>query len=133
MKNEKLINKSQKSLSAALATSVLATALMSASTVASAASTERCGDVVKAGKNSCAVTSLGLSCQGSASDDNMVGAWIKVPTGTCGNIVSICAGTAEAPEGTSERKLAKACDKIADQTDESVVGGRLVDRYGESI
>ena len=133
MKNEKLINKSQKSLGAALATSVLATALMSASTVASAASTERCADVVKGGKNTCAVTSLGISCQGQATEDNMPGAWIKVPTGTCGNIVSICAGTAEAPEGTKEKKLAKACKKIADQTDETVVGGRLVDKNGEPI
>ena len=133
MKNEKLINKSQKSLGAAVATSVLATALMSASTVASAASTERCADIVKGGKNTCAVTSLGISCQGQATEDNMPGAWIKVPAGTCGNIVSICAGTAEAPEGTKEKKLAKACKKIADQTDETVVGGRLVDKNGEPI
>ena len=74
MKNEKLINKSQKSLGAALATSVLATALMSASTVASAASTERCADVVKGGKNTCAVKSLGISCQGNATEDNM---WVR--------------------------------------------------------
>jgi len=133
MKNEKLIKNSQKTLGAALATSVLATALLGASSVASAASTERCADVVKGGKNTCAVKSLGISCQGNATEDNMVGAWIKVPAGTCGNIVSICAGTAEAPEGTKEKKLAKACGKIADQTDETVIGGRLVDRYGESV
>ncbi len=126
--------KSATTVGAALATSVLATALISAvPTVAFAKSTERCGDVVKGGKNTCAVTSLGISCQGNATEDNMVGAWIKVPTGTCANIVAICAGTAEAPEGTKEKKLAKACDKIADQTDETVVGGRLVDRNGESI
>jgi len=125
--------KSQKALSSALATSVLATALMSASPAAFAKSTERCADVVKGGKNSCAVTSLGISCQGNATEDNMVGAWIKVPTGTCGNIVSICAGSAEAPEGTKEKRLAKACKKIAEQTDETVVGGRLVDKFGESI
>lgn len=133
MKNTKLVNKSQKSLGAALATSVLATALLGASSVASAASTERCADVVKGGKNSCAVTSLGISCQGQATDDNMVGAWIKVPAGTCGNIVSICADKAEAPEGTKEKKLAKACGKIAEQTDDTVIGGRLVDKKGESI
>jgi uncharacterized membrane protein len=133
MNNEKLANKSQKTLGAALATSVLATALLSVSTVASAASTERCGDVVKGGKNSCAVTTLGTSCQGQATKDNTRGAWIKVPAGTCGNIVSICAGTAEAPEGTKEKKLAKACEKIAEQSDSSVVGGRLVDKFGESI
>ena len=106
---------------------------MSVSPVASAAKHEKCADVVKGGTNSCAVTSLGISCQGNAKEDNMVGAWIKVPNGTCGNIVAICAGTAEAPEGTTEKKLAKACEKIADQTDETVVGGRIVDRYGESI
>ena len=133
MKNEKLIKNSQKTIGSAIATSVLATALLGASSVASAASTERCADVVKGGKNTCAVKSLGISCQGNATEDNMVGAWIKVPAGTCGNIVSICAGTAEAPEGTKEKKLAKACNKIATQTDESVVGGRLVDRFGESI
>lgn len=133
MKNQTTVNKTQKSLGAALATSVLATALLSASTVASAASTERCADVVKGGKNSCAVTSLGISCQGQATQDNMRGAWIKVPAGTCSNIVSICAGTAEAPEGTKEKKMAKACGKLAEQTDDSIVGGRLVDKNGEPI
>ncbi len=133
MKNEKLIKNSQKTIGSAIATSVLATALLGASSVASAASTERCADIVKGGKNTCAVKSLGISCQGNATEDNMVGAWIKVPAGTCGNIVSICAGTAEAPEGTKEKKLAKACKKISPQSDESVVGGRLVDRFGESI
>jgi len=124
---------SQKKLGTAVAASVLTAALMSVSPVASAKSTERCGDIVKGGKNTCAVKSLGISCQGNAKEDNMVGAWIKVPTGTCGNIVAICAGTAEAPEGTKEKKLAKACGKVAEQTDPSVLGGRLVDRYGESI
>ena len=124
---------SQKKLGTAVAASVLTAALMSVSPVASAKSTERCGDIVKGGSNTCAVKSLGISCQGNAKEDNMVGAWIKVPTGTCGNIVAICAGTAEAPEGTKEKKLAKACGKVAEQTDPSVVGGRLVDRYGESI
>lgn len=130
MKN---LKNADKSLTAAVATSVLATALMAVSPVASAASTERCADVIKGGKNSCAVKSLGISCQGQATEDNMQGAWIKVPAGTCGNIVAICAGTVEAPEGTKEKKLAKACKKIADQEDEAVVGGRLVDKYGESI
>lgn len=133
MKHQKSKN-TKTALSAALATSVLATALVSAvPSIAHAKSTERCADVVKGGKNTCAVTSLGISCQGNATEDNMVGAWIKVPTGTCGNIVAICAGSAEAPEGVKEKKLAKACKKIADQTDAEVVGGRLVDRNGESI
>lgn len=133
MKNEKLLKNSQKSLGAAIATSVLATALLGASSVASAASTERCADIVKGGSNTCAVKSLGISCQGQATSDNLPGAWIKVPVGTCGNIVSICASSAEAPEGTSKKKLAKACDKIAEQTDDTVVGGRLVDKFGETI
>ncbi len=125
--------KSSKTLGTAMASSILAAALMTTPTVASAASKERCADVVKGGKNSCAVTSLGITCQGQATEDNMVGAWIKVPAGTCANIVSICSGDAEAPEGVSEKKMAKACSKIADQTDETVVGGRLVDKFGESI
>jgi len=132
MKTKKIIEHSQKSLGSAVATSVLAAALMAAPSVASAAKSERCADIVKGGKNTCASKSLGISCQGNAKEDNMVGAWIKVPAGTCGNIVNICAGTAEAPEGTSEKKLAKACDKVADQED-GVAGGRLVDKYGESI
>jgi len=98
-------NKSQKTLGAAVATSVLAAALMTASPVASAKSTERCGDIVKGGKNTCAVKSLGISCQGNAKEDNMKGAWIKVPTGTCGNIVAICAGTAEAPVSRPFRRV----------------------------
>jgi uncharacterized membrane protein len=133
MKNQKIINNSSKTLGAAIATSILATALLGASSVASAASTERCADIVKGGKNSCAIKTLGTSCQGQATEDNTVGAWIKVPAGTCGNIVSICATTAEAPAGTSEKKLAKACEKIAEQADQAVAGGRLVDRFGESI
>ncbi|MFT6097671.1 MAG: putative membrane protein [Arenicella sp.] len=133
MKNEKLINNSKKAFASAIATSVLATALLSVSGIASAASTERCADVVKGGKNGCAIKAVGTSCQGQATDDNTVGAWIKVPTGTCGNIVSICASTAEAPEGTSEKKIKKACEKIAEQSDSSVAGGRLVDKVGESI
>jgi len=130
MKN---VKNTEKTLSAAVATSVLAAALMSVSPVASAASKERCADVIKGGKNDCAVKSLGISCQGNAKEDNMPGAWIKVPAGTCGNIVAICAGTAEAPEGTKEKKLARACKKIAEQDDPSVVGGRLVNKFGESI
>lgn len=125
--------KSKNILPTALATSILASAMATVPVTGHAAGkSERCGDIVKAGKNSCAVKALGLSCQGSATQDNMPGAWIKVPNGTCANIVSICAGTAEAPEGTKEKKLNKACDKIADQ-DDDVVGGRLVDKFGESI
>ena len=135
MKTQKITQHSQKTLGVALASSVLAAALLATPATASAESKpkkERCADIVKGGKNSCAVKSLGISCQGHATEDNMKGAWIKVPAGTCANIVSICAGTAEAPEGTSEKKLVKACGKIADQ-EESVTGGRLVDKHGESL
>lgn len=132
MKIKKLAT--SKTLSVAFASSALAAALMASPTVAEAGAkkSERCGDIVKAGKNSCAVKSLGISCQGNAKEDNMKGAWIKVPTGTCSNIVAICAGDAEAPEGTKEKKLAKACSKIAPQED-GVVGGRLVNKYGEPL
>lgn len=125
---------SAKALSVAFASSALAAALIAtpATAQAGAKKSERCGDIVKAGKNSCAVKALGISCQGNAKEDNMKGAWIKVPTGTCANIVAICAGDAEAPEGTKEKKLAKACSKIAPQQ-EGVVGGQLVNKYGEPI
>ena len=126
-------NKPQKTFGAAVASSVLAAALMGASATASAASTERCADIIKGGSNTCAVKSLGISCQGQATEDNMVGAWIKVPTGTCGNIVSICAGNADAPEGTKAGRLESACDNLAEQTDSTVTGGRLVDKDGETI
>jgi len=133
MKTKNIIEHSQKTLGAAVATSVLAAALMAVPTIASAgSSTERCADIVKGGKNTCAVKSLGISCQGNAADDNMPGAWIKVPAGTCGNIVELCAGGAEAPEGTNEEKLAKACTKIAEQ-EEGIVGGRVVDNMGETV
>ena len=117
---------------------IFASAILGASlslnlATANAASTERCADVVKGGKNTCAVKSLGISCQGNAKEDNMVGAWIKVPIGTCSNIVSICNGDLEAPEGTKVGKLEAACEKIAEQDDDTVLGGRLVDRFGESI
>ncbi|GHA13076.1 hypothetical protein GCM10008090_23480 [Arenicella chitinivorans] len=119
---------------AAIASSILSAALMTAAPLAQAgSSTERCADVVKGGKNDCAIKALGTSCQGSAPHDNTRGAWIKVPAGTCGNIVAICAGDANAPIGTDEKRLAKSCKRIAEQEDASIVGGRLVDKFGESI
>lgn len=133
MTRSKISQNSQKTAGAAIATSVLAAALMTAvPNMAQAAGKERCADVVKGGKNSCAVKSLGISCQGNAKEDNMPGAWIKVPAGTCANIISICDGSATAPEGVDEGRMAKACDKIAPQ-EEGVVGGRLVDKNGEPI
>ena len=125
-------------ISSAAVTSILAAALVTIPTVASAGEgkkKERCGDVIKGGKNTCAVKSLGISCQGNATKDNMKGAWVKVPAGTCANIVAICLGAVEAPEGAfkSDKKREKVCSKIATQTDASIVGGRLVDKNGESI
>lgn len=129
--------KSSKTLGLVAATSILAAALVSTPSMAGEKTkkkkSERCADIVKGGKNSCAVTSLGISCQGNAKEDNMKGAWIKVPTGTCGNIVSICLGTAEAPESAKKKKIKKACKKIAEQSDASVVGGRLVNKFGEAL
>lgn len=115
-----------------LASSVLAAALASAN-AAGAAEFERCADVVAGGKNSCAVKALGLTCHGSATEDNTPGAWIEVPTGTCANIVSICTEKMEAPADADQALLTKACGKLAQQSDESITGGRLVDRMGEPI
>lgn len=123
---------SSKHLGATFASSVLIAALMSVPGTASAGSSERCADIVKGGKNTCASKTLGISCQGHASEDNMVGAWIKVPVGTCENIVNICKGVEAAPEGISAKKVEKACAKIADQ-EEGIAGGRLVDKEGETI
>lgn len=132
MKSQKIINQSQKTLGAAVASSILTAALMAVPTVASAASTERCADIVKGGKNTCASKALGISCQGNAKEDNMVGAWIKVPAGTCGNIVALCASPSDAPEGVDQKRLGKSCGKVAEQV-EGVAGGRLVDKHGENI
>lgn len=136
MKAQKITQHSQKFLSAALASSILAAALVATPVLAGdktkVASSERCADIVKGGKNTCAVKSLGISCQGNATEDNMAGAWIKVPAGTCANIVNICAGSAEAPEGAKASKVEKACGKIAEQ-EEGVAGGRVVDKDGESV
>ena len=48
---------------------------------------EKCYGIVKAGKNDCAVKSLGTSCAGSATKDSIGDAWILVPKGTCDKIV----------------------------------------------
>lgn len=132
MKTKTVLDQTSKVMGASLASSVLAAAMMSVSSAASAGDTERCADIVKGGKNSCAVKSLGISCQGNATEDNMKGAWIKVPAGTCGNIVNICAGVDEAPASADAGRIEKACDKIAEQ-DATVAGGRLVDKFGEAI
>lgn len=113
-------------VSTAAATTIMAAAMMTVSSPAVAASSERCADIVKAGKNACEAN--GHSCAGQSKVDNQKDEWIKVPTGTCGNIVAICAGTASAPEGVDEKKMARVCKKVADQTDASIVGGRVVQK-----
>ncbi|MGH1539813.1 MAG: BufA1 family periplasmic bufferin-type metallophore [Arenicella sp.] len=114
-------------ISTAAATSILAAAMMTVSAPALAgAKSERCAGVVKAGKNGCEAN--GHGCAGQAAVDNDPNEWVKVPTGTCGNIVSICTAKAAAPEGVSEKKIAKVCGKIAEQTDVAVTGGKVVEK-----
>ena len=48
---------------------------------------EKCYGVAKAGKNDCAVKSLGTSCAGTATEDGIADAWIYVNKGTCEKIV----------------------------------------------
>ncbi|WP_188149752.1 DUF2282 domain-containing protein [Teredinibacter waterburyi] len=48
---------------------------------------EKCFGMVKAGKNDCAIKSLGTSCAGSAPTDGVPDAWIYVPKGKCEAIV----------------------------------------------
>lgn len=48
---------------------------------------EKCYGVAKAGKNDCAVKSLGTSCAGSATKDAISDAFIFVPKGSCEKIV----------------------------------------------
>jgi uncharacterized membrane protein len=135
MKTQKITQHSQNLLSAALASSILAAALVATPVLAgdkTKMASERCADIVKGGKNTCAVKSLGISCQGNATEDNMAGAWIKVPAGTCANIVNICTDRAGAPEGTDVAKLEKACGKIAEQ-EADVAGGRVVDKNGDPV
>ena len=114
-------------LSATTASSILAAAMMVTSTPALAGGKEKCADIVKAGKNGCGAN--GHSCAGQSKVDNEKNEWIKVPTGTCENIVSICTGKMEAPEGAfkDEARKEKTCAKVADQTDASITGGRVVE------
>lgn len=48
---------------------------------------EKCYGVAKAGKNDCAVKSLGTSCSGSSTEDGLYDAWLYVPKGTCEKLV----------------------------------------------
>jgi uncharacterized membrane protein len=51
----------------------------------SAAATEKCYGVAKAGKNDCAGTAH--SCQGQGKKDGDAKEWVKLPKGTCERIV----------------------------------------------
>lgn len=108
------------------ATSILAAAILSLSNPAIAAiPTERCADIVKEGKNACEAN--GHSCAAQSTYDNQPDEWIKVPEGTCLTIVSLCNGDMERPEGVSKKKMRKVCRKVADQEDDMITGGRLLD------
>ena len=48
---------------------------------------EKCYGIAKAGKNDCAIKSLGTSCAGSATKDGIADAWIYVKKGTCDKII----------------------------------------------
>ena len=116
----------KKTFTAIAASSILSAALLSAtSTVIAAPSKEKCADIVKEGKNACDAN--GHSCAGQSTYDNQPNEWIKVPTGTCTQIVSICKGDVDAPEGVSAKKMKRYCKKVAEQADDSVTGGRIVE------
>jgi len=80
----KKINKS-----AAIGSAIAAGLLLASSNPALAGKkdVEKCYGVAKAGKNDCAIKSLGTSCAGSANADSIADAWIYVPKGTCEKIV----------------------------------------------
>lgn len=46
---------------------------------------EKCGGIVKAGKNDCAAN--GHSCQGQAKKDKDANEWVYLPKGVCDKIV----------------------------------------------
>jgi uncharacterized membrane protein len=54
---------------------------------------EKCYGVARAGQNDCFFA--GNSCAGTATQDNLPGAWVYVPQGTC---KKISGGTVEPPK-----------------------------------
>ena len=75
-------------------TALVAAGAMSAAlatfTVPSAAQSqefEKCYGVAKAGKNDCASSVPGSTCEGTSTVDADPNAWINVPVGTCEKIV----------------------------------------------
>ena len=73
--------KPSKILATAAVSGALALGSLSLSSTASAAETEKCYGVAKAGHNDCQ-TANG-SCAGTATADNQGDAWIIVPKGLC--------------------------------------------------
>jgi uncharacterized membrane protein len=55
---------------------------------------EKCYGIAKAGKNDCFFS--GNSCAGTAAQDNLPGAWIYLPKGSCQKITG---ATLEPPKG----------------------------------
>ena len=56
---------------------------------------EKCYGVARAGHNDCFFA--GNSCAGTAAQDNLPGAWVYIPQGTCKKITG---GTLEPPKKT---------------------------------
>lgn len=75
--------------SIAITSAIAAGVLMASSNevLAKKKKAEKCYGVVKAGKNDCAIKSIGSSCAGSATKDAIADAWIYLPKGTCEKIV----------------------------------------------
>lgn len=84
-------------ISSALAAGVLMATSHSA--LAAKPGMEKCYGIVKAGKNDCAIKSLGTSCAGTATKDNIHDAWIYLPEGACEKI----AGGKLTPEAPKEK------------------------------
>ena len=77
----------KKTTTSALVAGAITTALaMAPIGVASAADTEKCYGVAKAGKNDCAA-GPGTSCAGTSTTDAQGNAWMLVLKGTCDKIV----------------------------------------------
>jgi uncharacterized membrane protein len=77
----------KKTTTTAIVAGAITTALtLSPMGVASAADTEKCYGVAKAGKNDCAA-GPGTSCAGTSTTDAQGNAWMLVLKGTCEKIV----------------------------------------------
>ncbi|MCU7875898.1 MAG: DUF2282 domain-containing protein [Candidatus Thiodiazotropha sp. (ex Lucinoma borealis)] len=77
----------KKSTTSAIVAGAITTALtMSPMSMATAADTEKCFGVAKAGKNDCAA-GPGTSCAGTSTVDAQGNAWMLVLKGTCEKIV----------------------------------------------